>query len=191
MNDDVTLAQAFELGHYEFRAEQIENLGECAPIKDVRAAVMAVAGKSPANVASTIAEAVRPVMDLSLGHLLAAGWNASRDLLEFKDPKAHPPTETSQYAIGDHSIVSKHHPRIRVSVNGAPVGKEVEFELEIELRVKSARLTIRDARILSAKVGSLTGKVTLACCEAKLLERSTREFELPGQVNFGEGFRIA
>ncbi len=141
-------------------------------------------------VSRAIGRALGDALQVDLGEVLVGGWNAYRSLREYADPAKHPPQDLAQVALGHHVISSTHKPRVEVRL-GPTTLATVEFEVELELNVESAILTLQAGRIKEVAVGKCVGKGTLSCEGAVLVEKETREVALPGRLSLGDGIPIA
>lgn len=109
---------------------------------------------------NAVEEALRDALDVSLLECLLPVWERHP---QFPDAlKAARDTEGMVlFGIGEHDVVSTHHPRIEVV---GPQGNLASFEpeLRLELKVQSATLRIDEGNHLaSVAIGACTGNASL------------------------------
>lgn len=107
----------------------------------------------------------------------------------YLDPAAYDPEETVVVELAEHTVETSRHPRLDVTVNGAPVGA-LTFDIEIALVFKGLVLTVRDARIRAIEPGSCVGTGTVSLYGKTLAKRESVPIRLP-PVELGGGVPIA
>ena len=130
------------------------------------------------------------LLNSPLAGVLGDAWTRARDLHAFTDPSKYPPGQVHEYTLAHHDIDLKRTPAVELTLDGAPTGVKLEFELKLTLAVLSAVLQIRDARIIGARVGDFNGAGKYSCVGVTLAERKTSPFRLPGAVSFGQGLPL-
>ena len=147
----------------------------------------------PAALKGTTARAIGRVLeqalDVPFAGLLVQTWNKYQALLQYRDKSRYPAKDVFQVTLADHSITSRHHPRVAVKLNGVQVG-EVPFEVELTLKIDGAVLKIQDGKVLSVSTGKSHCEVTMKCAGAILWDKQWKEFALPGEFSFGAGIPI-
>jgi hypothetical protein len=187
---DVTLMQMVDFDPHLLTPDQVEALDANAAMRELRKRVAHPLRPSLWPAARrAVADALAPVLRLRLADVLVAGWNEYRELAKYKDREEYPPDKIVDVALGEHTITSKHEPRVEILVNGKRFA-ELHFEVEIEMEIDTATLEIQDAKIKSVSTGECEATCTLRC-EGVTLAQSSRTFELPGTLSFGEGIPIA
>lgn len=184
---------------------QISNFAELlglddAARKDAAATSLAKSGKLIASslipgalrqaAAASLIDASIAVLSSPIADVLGDAWTKARELHAFKDTSKYPPGQVSEYTIATHDISLKRNPVIDLMLDGAPTGLQLEFELKISLVVLSAMLRIQDGRVIGARVGDFQGAGSYSCGTAKLIERKTSAFKLPGDLGFAPGIAI-
>lgn len=184
---------------------QISNFAELlglddAARRDAAATSLARSGKLIASklipgalrqaAAASLIDASIAVLGSPIADVLGDAWTKARELHAFKDTSKYPPGQVSEYTIATHDISLKRNPVIDLILDGAPTGLQLEFELKISLVVLSAMLRIQDGRVIGARVGDFQGAGSYSCGTAKLIERKTSAFKLPGDLAFAPGIAI-
>ena len=139
--------------------------------------------------AATILGMLQRAFDFPIGNVLAGAWNKYSEFWKFTDRTKYPPGTTSYADIGNHTIKSIHERKVDVLFNGSKVGS-VDFKLDLNIKVK-ATVSITDARFMTVRIGSLVFGGTLECSGAKLLKRTSREYNSPFELRLGKGIPIA
>ena len=139
-----------------------------------------------ASFRSSLDDGLKGVLSTSIGDIVAGGWNHYRELRESRDRKKHPPEEIVSVPVGKHSISSSHRPRLEMTINGAPLGPPVTFEVELRLNITAATLKVQGGEIREIRPASCTGAGTLKCGPALLAERQSRAVALPGVITLNK-----
>lgn len=140
--------------------------------------------------AASLIDASIAVLNSPIAEVLGDAWTKARELHAFTDASKYPPDQVNEYTIAKHDISLKRNPAIELVLDGAPTGLQLEFELKISLVVLSAQLRIQAGRVIGARVGDFQGAGSYSCGEAKLIERKTSPFKLPGDLSFAPGVAI-
>jgi hypothetical protein len=167
----------------------IEVLDRSEALDTIRTALRALPGGALADLARGAAAALRQALSIKVGDVVAAGWNTGRRLLKYRDAKRYPPEDVIDVPLGEHTIRSRHEPRVAVLVNDVPVG-EIPFTVTLAFTVESVVLRVRNGRLVGASPARCRAKGTLSCGKAVLLEQATRTFSLP-DLTFDPGLPIA
>jgi len=139
-----------------------------------------------ASVRSSFDDGLKGVLSTSIGDVVAGGWNHYRELRKSRDPKKHAPEEIVSVPVGKHSISSSHHPRLEMTLNGAPLGPPVVFDIELQLNITAATLKMQGGEIREIRPGSCKGTGTLRWGKALLAKRQTRTVTLPGVITLNQ-----
>ena len=126
---------------------------------------------------------VDKLLDLSVERVLFNGWMT---LERFKkcveESKAHPEDPFFQ-DLDDHKIASTHKPRIELRYGAVKVA-DLDFKVELALKVKGVRLEVRGGKVVSATAGVVAANARLSLHDQVLVERSTPEFSAPAKIRF-------
>ena len=153
----------------------------------IRQLLAFVPGNELGDLPDAISKALKPLLELTIGEVIATAWNTGRKLKAMADK---PSPEEKPHKLGKHTIESKHHPKLTIAVNGQPVpGAEVPFTLTLSLEIASATLLIRNGRLMGANLDKCEGKGKLTIGELILSERALMAFALP-KLTFGQGMDI-
>jgi hypothetical protein len=140
--------------------------------------------------ASLAAERLNETLNVDVFELLADAWLKFRQVRDCADPIKHPPGEVALVRLKDVTVTSRNAPFLRPTSNGAAL-MELRFELELVARFDTLELVIRDAHIRSLRPGAAQALVTLKYGASKLAERSTPNWQLPGEIALpGEGISL-
>ena len=136
-----------------------------------------------------VAESVAQALAIPLSSILAGAWNRYQPLWEYCDPARHPPEESNQVPLAEHTVSSTHHPFIEIVLGEKTIGS-LEFEVQLSLKLEGAVVTIQGGKFREMATGKGEVEATLSCEGAKLIERKVGEYEVPGRISFGEGIPI-
>ena len=130
--------------------------------------------------------------------ILGAAWAQVERLREYSDPELHPPEETVEAPLVDHTVESSHAPEVAVLIDDSEVAT-LNFTIQLELRIEGCVLEVRDGRIRKVQSGICRIAGSLACVvnagfsSHPLYERSveSREYAITGDLDLGEGVPLA
>ncbi|SFJ07452.1 hypothetical protein [Caulobacter sp. UNC279MFTsu5.1] len=126
---------------------------------------------------------VGKLLDLSVERVLFDGW---MKLERFKkcveESKAHPDDAFFQ-DLDDHKIASTHKPRIELRYGAVKVA-DLDFEIELALKVKGVRLEVRGGKVVCATAGVFAANAKLSLHDEVLVERATPELSAPAKIRF-------
>jgi hypothetical protein len=126
---------------------------------------------------------VDKLLDLSVEGVLFDGW---MKLERFKkcveESKAHPEDAFFQ-DLDDHKIASTHKPRIELRYGAVKVA-DLDFEIELALKVKGVRLEVRGGKVVCATAGVFAANAKLSLHEHVLVDKGTPEFSAPTKIRF-------
>ena len=132
---------------------------------------------------------VREALDVPLESILTGAWQRYKQFEKYRDPERYPPEVTSVVPLADHTISSTLEPYVEVFADDVSVGR-IALNVELNIALEGATLSIRDGKFRSLGLarGNVGGK--LSCGDIVLLDLSSRKYELPGTISFGEGIPI-
>ena len=148
----------------------------------------AVAALWPA-IRSEVTEKIGEMLDVPLVDVLRGAWNNARELHKYRDAEKYPPEESVVAPLAEHTVRSSHRPHLELRV-GPTLVRRLDFELDVEIHLEAARLTIQAGRIKKIDLGEGWAKGVLSCEGFRLLERKSKKFALPGALRLGEGIEI-
>jgi len=113
-------------------------------------------------------------------------WNDGGLFRKYLDKGAYPPDETIEVALADHSVTSRHQPRIELLLNGQPV-YPIVLDVAVTVTVHGAVIEVRDGRIMKVRTGELKGEGDLKWEGFLLASEKLKPIQLPGVKEFGDG----
>ncbi len=132
-------------------------------------------------------------LDIEMSSLLLRAWGKRNEIAEYRDRQKYPAGESHAVPLLEHTVISKHQPRIKVVINQKPL-KKIEFDLKfdvlIQLIMNGVVLKIRDGRIMEILVGSCNGYGLIEYAGLTILEKKTSPYEFPYMISLGEGVSI-
>jgi hypothetical protein len=133
------------------------------------------------ELAEEIMQKLEQMFDIRLIDTLAAAWKDYEALIECADPTKHSADETISLPLVDHSIETSSRPCIEVVIGARPPIR-IQFEITCGLEIKGCVLKIQDAAICAIRIGSCRAKGSVKCEGIKLIQRETKELDLPGRI---------
>jgi hypothetical protein len=189
-NPNVTLMQFLDFDESRLTRDQGDSLLMSACMKEFRKRVPPHLQPSMwPNTARDIGNALASALRLRLADVLVAGWNKYYEISKYKDRKKYPSDAIIEVPLAGHTFTSSHEPRVEILANGARVA-DIRFQVDLEIEVECAVLTIQDAKIKSISTGMCEGTGTLRC-ESLVFAKTSKSFTIPGTASFGEGVPIA
>jgi hypothetical protein len=141
------------------------------------------------DLATEIGEKIEQMFDIRLTDVLTAAWRGYEKVTECADPAKHPADETINLPIVDHSIETSLRPCLEVVIGTRPPLR-IGFEITCGLELKGVILKIQDAAIRAIRIGSCRVKASVKCEGVTLIQRETKELELPGRIVLPHGIAI-
>ena len=143
-----------------------------------------------AQIASGLAGKVEAMFDIGLSDVLAGAWRDYRELRDCADPAKHAADEAISLPMVDHVIETTFEPYLEVAIGARPPLR-VTFAISLALELHGVVLRIENAVIRSFRLASCRGGGTVSCEGVAVIERKTRELELPGEIELPGGIPIA
>jgi hypothetical protein len=128
------------------------------------------------------------ILDTSLSTAVAGVWNTCKELMRYADPNEYPPEQAVTCTLSKHTIGITHQPCVELLFEGRKVGALL-FDLDIELEVGSAILSIRNGRIYEAVLATCTVSGDLRYRTATLVSKTSQTFE-PPPIQFNHGIPL-
>jgi hypothetical protein len=140
-------------------------------------------------VRDAIAEKAKDFMNLDVVEVLGEAWKKYAEVEKYADRKKYGPEVSVLVPLVEHTVSSKHHPKVEVLVHEVPVGS-VEFDLEFSITFDACELKIQDAAIREILPGSARGEASLKLAGVTLLKRESRPLSFPGRIPLGKGIPL-
>jgi hypothetical protein len=139
-------------------------------------------------VSSQIASVAHGLLDLDIGEIVSEGWRRMEDLVQAAQRSVATPGSSEVVDLATHSVSSKHTPRVDLLVNNVVIAK-VEFELTLELVLKSVVASIRGGRLVEVHSGDcdITGKLS---AEGRQLAKRQAHYAVPALLRLGDGIPL-
>lgn len=140
---------------------------------------------------------VDEVLAIPVDDVLAASWAQYERLRQYADPEQHPPEETVQVPMVDHTVESTHSPAVEVLIHDTEVAS-LTFNIQLQLRVKGCLLEISGGRIMKVRSGTCQVSGNLECVvntrfkSHPLYKKSvdSREYAIVGNLDLGDGVAL-
>jgi hypothetical protein len=123
---------------------------------------------------------------VSLGSILATGWNDVAKVREAIDQSAKSAGDSRTVTLLSHEFEWSSKPKLVISIDGVNPF-EVEFDLVLSLGIDSAILTISDGKIRTARMGDFRSEVKLMCKDALIYHWPLKSGRLPGEITVDDG----
>lgn len=126
---------------------------------------------------------VDKLMDLSIERALFDGWMKLERFKKCVEESKARPEDAFFQDLDDHKIASTHKPRIELRYGAVKVA-DLDFEMELALKVKGVRLEIRGGKVVCATAGICSATAKLSLHDHVLVEKGSREFSAPAKIRF-------
>ena len=140
---------------------------------------------SPIEARNEFDNCVNQMLDIPLGSVLAAAWNKGKEIFDCLDSSRGSPDEDFYVSLVEHEIKSIHRPRLNVFYEKTLVASE-KFEIELSLHLMAVKLRVRNGEVEEALSGACSGSAELRWRDVVLVKGATRDFDLPGRIQFAE-----
>lgn len=130
---------------------------------------------------SEISLKIPDLLDIDVAEILSAAWETSTKIDAYLKRSEREPTEAFLVHLAEHKLHSSHEPHLEIRLNGEEVSR-IHAEIRMELLIEAAVLKIQAGRICEVRTGSCQGKGSFSIEGIRILEKKTREIELPGTL---------
>jgi hypothetical protein len=131
-----------------------------------------------------VARYLAGMLDISLLDVLVGAWNKSHALGQQLEKSRKSPDKDIFLQLAEHKITSKHEPYLALVKDGQEIGR-LPFTVSVELALQGAVLRIRDGVVEEVQTGRITGKGTVKCGRAILIEKELQPIVVPGVMPVG------
>lgn len=180
MSDAPLTLKAFFCDDVEKQAAEQLELSAC--VKTIE-----TAGKTPRAVMpallSSLKGAVDDILKVELGDVFQNSWGKVAAVRDAMKATAGQPGASAVVPLADHKVSSKHKPSIELFI-GPKRLCELEFEIQMTLRVKDASVSVEEGRVAGVHTGVVIGEGDLKYLGQSIAKSATREFKLPGRLRF-------
>ena len=133
---------------------------------------------------------INEALEIDVIGLIAQGWVKLRTVRDAAKKSRASPDTTTMVTLGEHKIATDCHPVLEFKFADLNL-TELKFTLELEVKFKSVKLAIRDARLKSIAPGEASVTARLKYGKVKLKEQTTKSWDLPAKVEFAQGIEVA
>jgi hypothetical protein len=129
-----------------------------------------------------IVEKIGDLLDMDLKDILIGAWQKCDEIDECLSKSYGPAAdETMAVALAEHTIDSKHDPKLDILLNGKRIGAIV-FHIQLSLDLQGFVLKIQGGEIKEIQAGTCRGRGVFKCEDLVLLEKKTEVIQLPGRI---------
>jgi len=140
-------------------------------------------------VLSQIQHKITEVLDVPISSVIGGAWRKYAPFLKYCDKNRYPPDKTSVVPLADHAISTTFKPFIEIFADEKVVGK-LNFEVDLSILLEGANVSIQDGKFKTLRLVRGRAKAKLSCEGAVLVDLTSGDHELPGEISFGDGFPI-
>jgi hypothetical protein len=140
-------------------------------------------------VSNEVGDAYRSLFKIDMLDIFCGAWGKLKELQEYRDRDKHPPGEVALLPLAEHTISSRHEPKIDILL-GEKRLFEIPIEVILKFKLKSFVLKIQDGCIHEVKSGAFAGAGIIKCGGQKLVEKKSGDLKLPGNMTLKQGFQI-
>jgi hypothetical protein len=133
--------------------------------------------------------ALGKALDINLLDVVAEGWSKLKQLRDYCGRKPDDENKPFSVALAQHDVVSSHQPGIDVLL-GEKVIAKIIVDVELSLALKGIILSVRDDHIIAIASGKFTATGSVKYRGATLIEKSTKEYDIPGKWTFERPFPL-
>lgn len=116
------------------------------------------------------------LLKIKLKDILLGGWRKFQQIEQYLDQGKSNPEVTFTVPVLNHTIVSEHHPKIKIRINEVELG-EIDFRIQLKLELSGIILNIKEGEIEGVKAGTCKCKGSLSCEGVPILEDSSETYE--------------
>jgi len=136
----------------------------------------------------TMLEKVELLLDIKVTDILVKTWGESEDLQEDLNAEVEAPEESGEEGLDipliEHTIVSEHHPSLKLKLGESVDLGELKFTIRIEFVLAGVVLKVKQGKITHLNIGSCTAKGEVIWDDLPLLVLENTLVELPDWIDF-------
>lgn len=171
----LTLNQIFLAPEFqEHHIHAFENQQKLSEIK------LKLEGRDPslnwADFVSVLMKKSGQLLDFNLEDILFSAWQKYNEVKKIIESDDFDSNEELSIPLVQHTVVSEHHPKIEVKIDGIIID-EIDFELLLELELSGIILSIYQKKIQKIKAGKCLAKATFSCEGILLFSDETKEIQ--------------
>ena len=158
-------------------------------IPDMAREVQALPNVAWSAFSDEIQFAFAKALDIKLIDVVAGAWTKLKELRDYCGRKQDDPDRPFSVALARHEVISNHQPGIDILLGEKVIGRIV-VDLELSLTLKGVVLSVQDDHIVAVASGKFAGAGALKYHGATLIEKSTEDYDIPGQWTFDRPFPL-
>jgi hypothetical protein len=140
-------------------------------------------------VAGEVSRRFAEVLDVPVSNILMGAFDQYTALLEYADTSKYPPGESVIVPLGEHTIESRHEPKIDVLMNDKVV-LSVALTIGLEIDLESVVLRIQGGRIYEIRPGRGSAKGSVKFRDLTIVARESSRVDFPGTIRIERGLPI-
>lgn len=119
-------------------------------------------------------------LDIKLVDVVVGAWSKLKELRDYCGRKPDDPDKPFTVVLARHEVHSTHQPGVDILLGEKVIG-QIVVDVELTLTLTGIVLSIRDDHIVAIASGKFAGAGTIKYRDATLIERKTKEYEIPGK----------
>ena len=128
-------------------------------------------------------------LDVKLIDVVIGAWSKLKQLREYCGRKPEDPDKPFSVALAQHEVLSSHQPSVDILLGEKVIGRIV-VDLELTLSLTGIVLSILDDHIVAIASGKFSGAGAIKYHDATLIEKKTKEYEIPGKWTLERPFPL-
>ena len=140
-------------------------------------------------VMAQIQHKITDVLNVPISSVIGGAWRKYVPLQKYCDTNRYPPDVTTVVPLADHAISTSFKPFIEIFADEKPIGT-IHFDVALSILLEGANVSIQDGKFKTLRLVRGRAKGKLSCEGAVLVDLTSGDHELPGEISFGDGFPI-
>jgi len=128
-------------------------------------------------------------LDVKLIDVVIGAWSKLKQLRDYCGRKSEDPDKPFSVALAEHEVHSNHQPSVDILLGEKVIGRIV-IDVELSLNLTGIVLSIQDDHIVAIASGRFSGTGAIKYHDATLIEKKTKEYEIPGKWTFDRPFPL-
>lgn len=129
-----------------------------------------------------LAEELLGLLNIELKTIMVNSWNKYRLFYNAMKKSEASPDDKVLFPLADHTIKSKYKPIIEVIFNDDTAKYGINFEIDIELKLKGFIVVIKNQKISKIQTGNCQASGTVKCEGAVLMKKELVKITLPDTI---------
>ncbi|MEV6493136.1 hypothetical protein AB0M20_31620 [Actinoplanes sp. NPDC051633] len=160
----------------------------CKPGEEIGGALRRMPDAAKKAVLDRVGTAASELLDQDLTDIMGSAWSKHSALRAAALATLTDPSTVREPELGAHTMSFRHAPAVELRIGEHAVAT-VTLQIQLELQIKTLKVTVRRGRLTAIRTGSCDIVGTLKVMDSRVAHR-TVTLDLPGTLSLGRGIDL-